>query len=215
MEKTEDLRIGVTAVAATNDARVTPSPTLEGATAASLESGTDGRKAAATNQDSTFVPIRDSGEEKEEEEPQELTAQQEEALVRNGKATDFSQLDLDRMFEKLTEHKFDNIPPFVMPKGFRDGVQLFPFQQDGIRFLLNQETATDRVAPFWKCVTLGTLSRNEWWKCSLTNKHVKEMPVSPSSSILADGTYRSFVLPFCSHDAKQTWEPEKRFKVWG
>ena len=184
----DELDNGETALAAfmaniNASSRVTPSPFVvagssEASAAAAMQMG-------AANLDSTLQPAASANGEEEEQAQLERAAREEAKLLAE-RAKDWTQLELDEMFEQLTEHKFDNIPPFVMPDGFREGTQLFDFQQDGVRWLLCQETAKDRVAPFWKLIKLG-MSNNEWWNCSLTMKKQKEMPVSPSSSILADG----------------------------
>jgi len=179
----DELDNGETALAASvaninASSRVTPSPFV--VAGASKASAAAAMQMGAATLDSTLQ------NDEEEEQAQLERAAREEAKLLAEKAKDWTQLELDEMFEQLTEHKFDNIPPFVMPDGFREGIQLFDYQQDGIRWLLHQETAKDRVAPFWKLIKLG-MSNNEWWNCSLTMKKQKEMPVSPSSSILADG----------------------------
>jgi len=108
--------------------------------------------------------------------------QQQEELAKR----DATQKELDAMFEENSSSKLHGIPEFVQPAGLKDSVQLFDYQKDGVRWLLHQETSRDRLAPFVKKVE----GRNgeELFKCTLTHRVQSQKPVSPSSSILADGT---------------------------
>ena len=115
---------------------------------------------------------------------QRLVQEQEAALVAK-KVRDSNQLELDEIFEKNQEHKFDDCPAFCMPQGFRPGIRLFPHQQDGIRWLVHQETARDRILPFYKQVELGQFKK-KWWHCTLNQKKTQTPPFAPPSSILAD-----------------------------
>jgi len=161
------------------NARITPSPTLDAAAAADDD---DGGEESEDEDEPTDDPDQPSAAE--------ATARrlaEEEALLLAEKAKDATQLELDKIFDEQQEHKFDNVPAFEMPRGFRSTVSLFPYQQDGVRWMKHQETAAgDRVPPFYKAIRLGVSRDNEWWNCSLTNKKTKDTPVSPSSSILAD-----------------------------
>jgi len=119
--------------------------------------------------------------------------QEEEALVQKKREADerakrdASQKELDAIFEENDKSKWDGVAPFHKPKGLKSSVELFDYQQDGVRWLLHQETVRGRIPPFYKQITN---SRGETvFKCTLTGKHHADRPESPAGSILADGTF--------------------------
>lgn len=69
-----------------------------------------------------------------------------------------TQRELDTLFDKQNETKYDGIPAFVHAEGLKNEILLYQYEHDGIRWLLHQETA-DRIPPFF-------LDRTNAWSCS-------------------------------------------------
>ena len=138
-----------------------------------------------------------SNEEEEEDATTALTDIQAKRLLEAEEKKDWkeTQRELDTLFDKQNETKYDGIPAFVRPTGLKEEISLYQYQQDGIRWLLHQETA-DRIPPFWKERMLGHARNRHWWRCSLTGKMQKETPKSPMGSILA-GTCLFLLLDIC------------------
>jgi len=191
------------AMATDPNARVTPSPTLgasatttaAAAAAPDTATSTARRMGGATLDSALQQQSQDEQDPSEDEDPDpevfaRLLAEEEAKLLAEEKQKDATQLELDAIFDQQQEHKLDGVPAYHHPNGFRQGITLFDYQQDGVRWLLHQETSqNDRVPPFYKQIQLGMMHQNMWWNCSLTNQKTKEAPVSPASSILADGAY--------------------------
>jgi SNF2 family DNA or RNA helicase len=78
----------------------------------------------------------------------------------------------------------DQVPAMKMPDALK--VELFPYQQDGVRWLAFQENNVDSVPPFWKQRQMG--SKLKWW-CPITNEFQDDKPAPIRGSILADGKY--------------------------
>jgi SNF2 family DNA or RNA helicase len=76
----------------------------------------------------------------------------------------------------------DHVPDMKMPAALK--VELFPYQQDGVRWLAFQENNVDSVPPFWKERQMG--SKTKWW-CPITNVYQDDKPAPIRGSILADG----------------------------
>jgi hypothetical protein len=98
-----------------------------------------------------------------------------------------NQRELDTLFDKQNETKYDGIPAFVYPKGLKNEISLYQYQHDGIRWLLHQQTA-DRIPPFWTERMLDHARNKPWWYCTLTRKMQTDTPKSSMGSILA-GTF--------------------------
>ena len=47
--------------------------------------------------------------------------------------------EMDKMFESQSAQQLKNLPPFERPKGFKKSVEFFKHQEDGIRWLVQQE----------------------------------------------------------------------------
>jgi SNF2 family DNA or RNA helicase len=88
--------------------------------------------------------------------------------------------ELDRLFAD-TSFK-DQVPDMKMPDALN--IELFPYQEDGVRWLAFQENNVDSVPPFWKQRQMG--SKLKWW-CPITNVYQDEKPAPIRGSILADG----------------------------
>jgi len=132
------------------------------------------------------VATAPSNDDDEDSISAELTDREARKLLESEEKQDWkrTQKELDDMFEKQSENKYEGIPEFVRPEGLKEDITFYPYQEDGIRWLLHQETNEDRIPPFWKERTLGA-SKNHWWRCSLTGKHQKSRPKSCTGSILA------------------------------
>lgn len=102
------------------------------------------------------------------------------------------------MFDKHQENKFDGIAEFERPEGLKEGITLYPYQQDGVRWLLHQETDEERIPPFWKERSLGTINKKQWWWNQLTNRYQNEKPKPCKGAILADDM--GLVRAFCVYD---------------
>jgi hypothetical protein len=76
----------------------------------------------------------------------------------------------------------DKVPAIKMPAALK--VELFPYQQDGVSWLVHQENDVDSVPPFWKERQMG--SKTKWW-CHITNVYQDDKPAPIRGSILADG----------------------------
>jgi hypothetical protein len=64
-----------------------------------------------------------------------------EMLKQRTKATDMrAQRELDDFFDEHTREKFSNLPPYVQPDGFKESVELYDYQKDGVRWLVHQES---------------------------------------------------------------------------
>jgi SNF2 family DNA or RNA helicase len=77
----------------------------------------------------------------------------------------------------------DKVPAIKMPAALK--VELFPYQQDGVSWLVHQENNVDSVPPFWKERKSG--SKTKWW-CHITKEYLDNKPAPIRGSILADGT---------------------------
>jgi hypothetical protein len=86
--------------------------------------------------------------------------------------------------EKIFEDSMvkDQVPAMKMPDALN--VELFPYQQDGVRWLAFQENNVDSVPPFWKQRQMG--SKLKWW-CPITSVYQDDKPAPIRGSILADG----------------------------
>lgn len=54
---------------------------------------------------------------------------------------------MDRFFHHQSKEQLKNLPRFEQPPGFKSNAKLFPYQKDGIRWLLSQER-NPRPNPF-------------------------------------------------------------------
>jgi SNF2 family DNA or RNA helicase len=88
--------------------------------------------------------------------------------------------ELDKLFADSMLK--DQVPAMKMPDALN--VQLFPYQQDGVRWLAFQENNVDSVPPFWKQRQMG--SKLKWW-CPITSVYQDDKPAPIRGSILADG----------------------------
>jgi SNF2 family DNA or RNA helicase len=89
-------------------------------------------------------------------------------------------MELDKLFADSMLK--DQVPDMKMPDALN--IELFPYQEDGVRWLVFQENNVDSVPPFWKQRQMG--SKLKWW-CPITNVYQDEKPAPIRGSILADG----------------------------
>jgi hypothetical protein len=88
--------------------------------------------------------------------------------------------ELDKLFADSMLK--DQVPDMKMPDALN--IDLFPYQEDGVRWLAFQENNVDSVPPFWKQRQMG--SKLKWW-CPITNVYQDDKPAPIRGSILADG----------------------------
>jgi hypothetical protein len=88
----------------------------------------------------------------EDEVPKEIADAEAKRILDAEEKQDWkkTQKELDDLFEQQSKEKFAGIPDFEMPSGFQDHLRFFDYQQDGIRWLVHQETNENRQGPFWK-----------------------------------------------------------------
>jgi SNF2-related domain len=96
------------------------------------------------------------------------------------------QRELDEYFEKFSSAKFDGLPPYQRPEGFKDDIELHPHQRDGVRWLIHQEeNYLQRESPFFSVRKLG-YNQKVWWRNGVTNAFRDTRPVPDRGTILAD-----------------------------
>jgi hypothetical protein len=107
-------------------------------------------------------------------------AEVEEAVEAAKKERIIHRKELDQIFADSMLK--DQVPAMKMPDALN--VELFPYQQDGVRWLAFQENNVDSVPPFWKQRQMG--SKLKWW-CPITSVFQDDKPAPIRGSILADG----------------------------
>lgn len=85
--------------------------------------------------------------------------------------------ELDSMFDQIQAEQLADLPNLVMPKQF-DAMELFDYQQNGIRWLYKQETQDD-PPPFFRKV-------GPKWECTITNCKQNQQPPPIRGACLAD-----------------------------
>ena len=93
-----------------------------------------------------------------------------------------AQEELDDMFEEQSKKQLENLPDYPMPPQLKN-LELFDYQEQGIRWLIHQERNEDVPSYFTR--------KNEGWYCEITPHVVRQKPHPIRGGILADGTYQS------------------------
>lgn len=103
--------------------------------------------------------------------------------------------ELDEMFDKQAVDQLKSIPAIDMPSQFRSTVQVFDYQQAGIRWLVHQETAS-RAVPFFN----RKFENRKWVRLFVIN------PSVGLASIFIHAIL-SLILQICMH-CFQVWNCE-------
>jgi SNF2 family DNA or RNA helicase len=110
----------------------------------------------------------------------DIPAEDEKAEEAAKKERIVQRKELDKLFADSMLK--DQVPDMKMPDALN--IELFPYQEDGVRWLAFQENNVDSVPPFWKQRQMG--SKLKWW-CPITQVYQDEKPAPIRGSILADG----------------------------
>jgi SWI/SNF-related matrix-associated actin-dependent regulator of chromatin subfamily A3 len=89
---------------------------------------------------------------------------------------------LDELFDEQAKNRLALLPAYAMPPQFKN-LQLYDYQQDGIRWLIHQERNQNAVAPWFKEVS--TLAGKKY-KCCITGALLPRPPKAVCGGILAD-----------------------------
>ena len=109
-------------------------------------------------------------------------ATQQISLEEHAQARKLHQAELDSLFETSLGAQLKGLKKTPMPKLLQ--VELYPYQQTGVRWLAARENDTESVPVFWKERMYGSVRK--WWH-SLVDRAFDEKPSPNCGSILADG----------------------------
>lgn len=91
--------------------------------------------------------------------------------------------EMDKLFEKQTEEQLEGLADFVKPIGLKDTTNPFPHQEDGIRWLVQQEK-NPKPNPFVRERTLKSGEKALY--CRLSRGRLRSPHEPSKGSILAD-----------------------------
>lgn len=101
------------------------------------------------------------------------------------------QKELDEMFEKQAREKLTNVPDYKMPSQFRQGLNLFDHQVEGIRWLIHRERSGGAEGLF---AETHRANGEKAWRCKISDKLQTQPPKRAKGAILADGKYCNCAL---------------------
>jgi hypothetical protein len=100
-----------------------------------------------------------------------------------------TQMQLDLLFLKQNKDRMKDVPVIPMPEMLEEnGIVLFDYQEQGVRWLVHKERTNTAIPPFYTPRALGNAKDRHWYVCSITGKFHSTRPEPLRHSILADGT---------------------------